>query len=53
MQAAVETGVPTPVLSSALFSRFASRGNDEFAGKVLSAMRYGFGGHHEKPEGGK
>ena len=53
LQAAVETGVPTPVLSSALFSRFASRGNDAFAGKVLSAMRYGFGGHHEKPGDGK
>lgn len=49
LQAAVETGVPAPVLASALFERFASRGNAEFAGKVLSAMRYGFGGHHEKP----
>ena len=50
LQAAIETGVPAPVLSSALFERFASRGNAEFAGKVLSAMRYGFGGHYEKPE---
>ncbi|PTV94327.1 6-phosphogluconate dehydrogenase (decarboxylating) [Rhodobacter aestuarii] len=48
VQAAVETGVPVPVLSSALFSRFASRGEDEFANKVLSAMRYAFGGHLEK-----
>ncbi len=46
--AAVEEGVPAPVISSALFSRFSSRGHAEFADKVLSAMRYGFGGHHEK-----
>lgn len=50
LRAAVETGVPTPVLSSALFGRFASRDNDEFANKLLSAMRYSFGGHVEKPE---
>ena len=47
MQAAVDEGVPVPVLSSALFSRFASRDNDEFANKILSAMRKGFGGHAE------
>jgi 6-phosphogluconate dehydrogenase len=47
VQAAVDEGVPVPVLSAALFSRFASRGNDEFASKVLSAMRKGFGGHVE------
>lgn len=46
--AAVETGTPAPVLSSALFSRFASRSEDEFANKLLSAMRYEFGGHREK-----
>jgi 6-phosphogluconate dehydrogenase len=46
--AAVESGTPAPVLSAALFSRFSSRGEDEFAGKVLSAMRYEFGGHKEK-----
>ncbi len=46
--AAVEEGVPTPVISSALFTRFASRNHEEFADKVLSAMRYGFGGHKEK-----
>jgi 6-phosphogluconate dehydrogenase len=47
--AAIEEGVPAPVLTAALYSRFASRGNDEFANKVLSAMRKGFGGHDEKP----
>jgi 6-phosphogluconate dehydrogenase len=47
--AAIEEGVPTPVLSSALFSRFASRDLDDFANKVLSAMRKQFGGHEEKP----
>jgi 6-phosphogluconate dehydrogenase len=50
--AAVEEGVPVPVLTSALYSRFASRDNDEFANKVLSAMRLAFGGHREKPGGG-
>jgi 6-phosphogluconate dehydrogenase len=47
--AAIEEGVPAPVLTTALYSRFASRGLDDFAGKVLSAMRKQFGGHHEKP----
>jgi len=46
--AAIDEGVPTPVLTSALYSRFASRGLDNFANKVLSAMRKGFGGHDEK-----
>jgi 6-phosphogluconate dehydrogenase len=41
--------MPTPVLSAALYERFSSRGNAEFQDKVLSAMRYGFGGHLEKP----
>ena len=41
--------VPTPVLSAALYGRFSSRGNDDFANKLLSAMRAGFGGHAEKP----
>jgi 6-phosphogluconate dehydrogenase len=50
--AAVEEGAPAPVLSAALFQRFASRGEDEFAGKVLSAMRFEFGGHVERPTGG-
>jgi 6-phosphogluconate dehydrogenase len=48
---AVEEGVPAPVLSAALYGRFASRGRDDFANRVLSAMRKQFGGHHEKPEG--
>jgi len=48
LQAAIDEGVPAPVISSALFSRFSSRGMDEFADKLLSAMRYEFGGHLEK-----
>ncbi|TAM10540.1 MAG: decarboxylating 6-phosphogluconate dehydrogenase [Nevskiaceae bacterium] len=46
--AAIEEGVPTPVMTAALYSRFASRGNGTFAGKLLSAMRHAFGGHVEK-----
>ena len=46
--AAIDVGVPAPVLTSALYSRFASRGDDSFADKVLSAMRNEFGGHDEK-----
>jgi 6-phosphogluconate dehydrogenase len=46
--AAVDEGVPTHVLSASLYSRFDSRGNNEFQNKVLSAMRKMFGGHHEK-----
>jgi 6-phosphogluconate dehydrogenase len=46
--AAVEEGVPAPVISAALFARFASRGNADFADQVLSAMRKQFGGHDEK-----
>ena len=49
LQAAIEEGVPAYVLSAALYSRFASRDRAEFADKVLSAMRLGFGGHHEGP----
>jgi 6-phosphogluconate dehydrogenase len=48
VQAAIEQGTPAPVLSAALYQRFASRGEDEFACKVLSAMRHAFGGHLEK-----
>ncbi len=48
--AAIEEGVPTPVLATALTSRFASRNLDQFANKVLSAMRKQFGGHAEKSE---
>jgi 6-phosphogluconate dehydrogenase len=47
--AAIEEGVPTPVLTTALYSRFASRGLDDFADRLLSAMRKQFGGHAEKP----
>jgi 6-phosphogluconate dehydrogenase len=46
--AAIDVGVPAPVLTSSLYSRFSSRGLDDFADKVLSAMRKGFGGHDEK-----
>lgn len=46
--AAIEEGVPAPVLTTALYSRFGSRGLDDFADKALSAMRKGFGGHDEK-----
>lgn len=46
--AAIDVGVPAPVLTNALYSRFASRNLDQFADKVLSAMRKGFGGHDEK-----
>jgi len=47
--AAVEEGVPAPVLLTAVFSRFASRHLDLFADQALSAMRSQFGGHAEKP----
>lgn len=47
--AAIDEAVPVPVLSTALFERFGSRGDDDFADKLLSAMRYQFGGHEEKP----
>lgn len=48
INAAVEEGVPVPVLSAALFQRFSSRGEADFANKILSAMRLQFGGHREK-----
>ena len=48
VEAAIDESVPAPVISAALFQRFASRGHADFAGKVLSAMRAGFGGHAEK-----
>ena len=50
VQAAIEAGIPAHVLSASLYSRFASRNNDEFGNRVLSAMRYKFGGHNEKPK---
>jgi 6-phosphogluconate dehydrogenase len=52
VNAAIDESVPVPVLSAALFQRFASRGENDFADKLLSAMRYQFGGHEEKPAGG-
>lgn len=51
IKAGIDEGVPTPVLSTALYSRFSSRGEAEYADKLLSAMRFQFGGHHEKPNG--
>ncbi len=51
MKAAIDMGVPVPVLSAAVFSRFDSQGNAEYANKMLSAMRKAFGGHVEKPHG--
>jgi 6-phosphogluconate dehydrogenase len=47
--AAIDEGAPAPVLSAALFERFTSRGQNDFANRVLSAMRFEFGGHVEKP----
>jgi 6-phosphogluconate dehydrogenase len=49
INAAIDEGAPVPVLSAALYQRFASRGEDDFARKILSAMRFQFGGHVEKP----
>jgi 6-phosphogluconate dehydrogenase len=51
IQAAVDEGVPAHVLTASLYERFASRGEDEFANQVLSAMRFEFGGHKEKSKG--
>ncbi len=48
IHAAIDEGVPAPVLSAALYERFSSRGRADVADKVLSAMRAGFGGHHER-----
>ena len=48
LKAAIDEGVPAPVLSTALTQRFASRGDEDFADKLLSAMRFEFGGHEEK-----
>jgi 6-phosphogluconate dehydrogenase len=50
IDAAIDEGVPVPVLSAALFQRFSSRGRADMADKVLSAMRAGFGGHPERTE---
>ena len=48
IKAAIDESVPAPVLSAALYERFSSRGEDDFADKLLSALRYQFGGHEEK-----
>jgi 6-phosphogluconate dehydrogenase len=50
LHAAIDEGVPVPVLSAALFQRFSSRGRSDVADKILSAMRAGFGGHIERKE---
>jgi 6-phosphogluconate dehydrogenase len=49
IKAAIDEGVPTPVLTASLYERFSSRGEADFSNKILSAMRFGFGGHLEKP----
>ena len=51
IKAAIDEAVPTPVLTTALYERFSSRGEAEFQDKLLSAMRFEFGGHHEKATG--
>jgi 6-phosphogluconate dehydrogenase len=48
IQASIDEGVPSPVLTAALYERFSSRGNADYADKILSAMRHAFGGHDEK-----
>ena len=50
LEAAIDEGVPVPVISAALYSRFDSQGKAEFANRVQSAMRLAFGGHFEKPK---
>jgi 6-phosphogluconate dehydrogenase len=52
LQAAIDESAPAPVLSAALYQRFASRGEEDFANKILSAMRFQFGGHLEKTKAG-
>jgi 6-phosphogluconate dehydrogenase len=52
IKAAIDEAVPAPVLTAALYARFSSRGEAEFQNRVLSAMRFGFGGHVEKGRGG-
>jgi 6-phosphogluconate dehydrogenase len=47
--AAIDEAVPAPVLTAALFERFSSRAGADYANRVLSALRYQFGGHKEKP----
>jgi 6-phosphogluconate dehydrogenase len=49
IQAAIDEAVPAPVLTTALYARFSSRGEADYQDKLLSAMRFQFGGHQEKP----
>jgi len=51
IHAAIDEAVPAPVLTTALYQRFSSRGEADYADKVLSAMRFAFGGHAELPTG--
>ena len=51
IKAAIDEGVPVPVLTAALYERFTSRGDADYQDKLLSAMRFGFGGHLEKKPG--
>jgi 6-phosphogluconate dehydrogenase len=51
VKAAIDEAVPAPVLSAALYARFSSRGEADYADRLLSAMRFQFGGHKEKPAG--
>jgi 6-phosphogluconate dehydrogenase len=53
LQAAIDESVPAPVISAALFTRFGSRGEADYADRLLSALRFGFGGHLEKPNSDK
>jgi len=53
IKAAIDEGVPVPVLTTALYERFSSRGDADYADRLLSAMRFGFGGHLEKPAKGR
>jgi 6-phosphogluconate dehydrogenase len=52
VDAAIEEAVPATVLTASLYARFRSRKSHTFADKLLSAMRFGFGGHVEPPKGG-
>ena len=51
IKAAIDEAVPVPVLSNALYQRFSSRGEADYQDRLLSVMRFGFGGHLEKPAG--
>ena len=50
IKAVIDEGTPAPVLTTALYERFSSRGEADFQNKILSAMRFGFGGHLEKKD---